>query len=756
MNGTQRLRDPFFRDVAILLFLIGLFVPILWVFVQSVLAPTFEAEGLVYALWSTMAAIFGNESTLLAAVVGVWLGVVTLWMIDTYKRPTSFFPLLFGVLCVLFLGVPLSNFSALTTLRGVGVFLLCGLATVQVGGVGVVQSLRGGRAIPGPPNEATALRRGPRLLYLGTVLAVGTIVLDHHVTIVMADVAGNTSTFRSAIYGILIVSILHPFVRYDERRRVVQIGPGRSGKTSTIGGMYSDIKSGSQAPSENRTGRELVGKQLQGISNRLTSGQSFPEKTQNTGAIPFDYYDGRRLFRRKNVMMTFDYEGQKLTGENGPDSFSGRLAKYRDHRSGRNPLSNVRERVEHMLGWGTEPWYAEFTDGASDPEIAKLLDSADTVVFTLPLDDFLTPTIKRGRTIPDEAGIYFIERIKGTDHEHYAVKRPWGDEFEVVRSAEGELVQSKDGDLSSDSIDSSPPSCESDEFETVDGLSFDTFEQLPLAPKAHSTNPDSPERRYTTDKDRDPIETYLDEYQRLIELLWDRELRGWLDSSREFVWVMTMSDLVLEDFEEIYENVQQADSNNSDTDSKERETQKYLRESGFFEEKKPTLSRRDYTVFGQWIAEECIQRHIMGYRESHPDEAGNLPDIDKLIEQTGEDTVYPVWFDVARSDSDKLIIEDTDERLLKGSNFLFDRIEGRPLPYPKHRRVKASPLEYTIQRVNPFTKPKGKPLYDSAVEEMDRNTNQSAAAETKSQRTEACSDSEPENRDGQREREANT
>lgn len=756
MNRTQRLRDPFFRDVVMLLCLIGLFVPILWVFVQSVLAPTFEAEGLVYAMWSTTAAIFGSESTLLAAVVGVWLGIVTLWTIDTYKRPTSFFPLLVGVLCIVFLGVPSSTFSALTTLRGAGVFLLCGLATVQVGGVGVFQSLRGGRAIPGPPNEAIELRRGPRFLYLGTALAVGTIILDHHVTIVMADVAGSTSTFRSAIYGILILSILYPFVRYDERRRVVQIGPGRSGKTSTIGGMYSDIKSGSQAPSENRTGRELVGKQLQGISNRLTSGQSFPDKTENTGPVPFDYYDGRRLFRRKNVMMTFDYEGQKLTGEDGPDSFSGRLAKYRDRRSGRNSLSNIRERIEHTLGWGTEPWYAEFTKGAGDPKIARLLDSADTVVFTLPLDDFLTPTIKRGRTIPDEAGIYFIEPIQGTAHERYVVKRPWGSEFEVVRSTEGELVRSKDGDQLSESIDSSPPSCESDEFETVDGLSFDTFEQLPLAPKAHSSNPDSPERRYTTDKDRDPIETYLDEYQRLIELLWDRELRGWLDSSREFVWVMTMSDLVLEDFEEIYENVQQADGNNADTGSAKRKTQKYLKERGFFEEKKPALSRRDYTVFGQWIAEECIQRHIMGYRESHPDEAGNLPDIDKLIEQTGEDTVYPVWFDVARSDSGKLAIKETNERLLKGSNFLFDRIEGRPLPYPKHRRVKTSPVEYFVQRINPFTKPVGKPLYDSAVEEMGRSADQSSAAENKLQRTEATSDSEPEGRDGHREWETNT
>jgi hypothetical protein len=147
--------------------------------------------------------------------------------------------------------------------------------------------------------------------------------------------------------------VLYPFVRYDERRRVVQIGPGRSGKTSTIGGMYSDVKSGSRAPGENRTGRELVGKQLQGISNRLTTGQSFPEKTQKTGAIPFDYYDSRRLFRRKNVMMTFDYEGQKLTGEDGPDSFSGRLGKYRDRRNGSNLLSNVRERIEHTLGMGT-------------------------------------------------------------------------------------------------------------------------------------------------------------------------------------------------------------------------------------------------------------------------------------------------------------------------------------------------------------------------------------------------------------------
>lgn len=722
MSGARRLRDPFYRDAAVLLFLIGLFVLVWRAFIRSVLVPAFEAEGLVYTLWINAAIMFGNESVLLAAVVGVWFGIVALWMIDTYKRPISFFPLLIGGLCVLFLGVPVSRFGELATLRSGGILLFFCLATVQVGGIGVVQYLRGGRAVPGRPNEPIELRKGPRLLFLGTALAVGTIIVDHHLTLATADAAGSTPTFWSTFYGALLLGMLYPFVRYDERRRVVQIGPGWSGKTSTIGGMYCDVKAGSRAPGESRTGRELVGKQLEGISDRLTTGQSFPDRTHKTGAIPFDYYDDRRLFRRKNVMMTFDYEGQKLTGEDGPaESFSGRLGKHRDRRDGGNLISNMREWIEHTLKQGTDPWYTEFTEESGDPEIAKLLDSADTVVFTLPLDDFLTPTFERGGTIPDEAGIYFVEPVECAEHERYAVRRPWGNSFEVVRSAEGAIVRSTDGDLSLDSVDGELPSRTSDAFETIDGLSFGAFEELPLAPRSQPADQDAPERRYTTDEERDSIETYLDEYQRLIELLWDRESRGWLDSPREFVWVMTMSDLVLEDFQEIYEDVQRTDSDASDANPGTTDTLEYLRENGLFERGEPAHSRRDYTLFGQWIVEECIQRHVMRFRENHPDEAESLPDVDDLIDRTGEDTVYPVWFNVDRR-NDELIIDDTDGRLLRGANYLFDRIEGRPLPYPTYRRLKISPLEFAYQRVNPFINPTGKPLYDSAIEEMERNT----------------------------------
>lgn len=177
-----------------------------------------------------------------------------------------------------------------------------------------------------------------------------------------------------------------------------------------------------------------------------------------------------------------------------------------------------------------------------------------------------------------------------------------------------------------------------------------------------------------------------------------------------------MSDLVRDEFREIYAEVQSTDENEGSG------TLEFLRQNGLFARGEPAHFRRDYTLFGEWIVEECIQRHIMRARESKQtarDES--LPDVDSLIDRTGEDTVYPVWFDVTRTDG-RLTIENTDGRLLKGSNFLFDRIERRPLPYPTNRRFKTSRVQAVYQQLNPIVEPAGKPLYASAIEEMERHT----------------------------------
>lgn len=703
MSGSLRLRNPLHRDLAVFVVLVAALAVVVELFTQQVLLPTLAAEGLVHALAAEAASLFGSDSALQAGIVGFWAGVVVLWAADTYKRPLTIFPLLLGPLWASSVGLSLASLRALASLEQLGIAVIFLLTTVQIGGIGVVQYLRGGRLLAGPPNEPVELRNGPRLVLLTVSGFVALVVVDHHLTLTMAGAASANATFWNAAYAAAIGGLLYPFVRYDNRQRIVQIGPGRSGKTSTVGGMYCDIKEGSGAPGENRTGRQLVTEQLRGISDRLTNSRSFPERTEKTGEIPFDYFDSRRLFRRKNVVMTFDYEGQQLTGENGPrESFSAKLRTYRDRQREAGLLSRARSWLRRVLGLDTGPWYSEFTSGPGEPDIAELLDSANTVLFTLPLDDFLTPSFEREGEIPENAGIYLVEPIADDDEERYLVRRPWGEEFELYRSASGELRRERDD-------------------ETVEGLDFDSFEELSLAPGGAST-----ERRYTTDKDRAPITSYLDEYRRLIDLLWESDSRGGFDSSCEFVWVATMSDLVYDDFTDLYGEL----TTRSTGPDEATGNLQFLWENGLFDTTgEPERSRQDYTLFGQWIVDQCIQRHILRSRESSRLEDGEaLPDVDELIGRTGEQSVYPVWFDVARPD-DTLVIEDGNGRLLKGSNFLFERIEGRTLPYPTFPRFKSPKLRVAYQWMNPFTDPTGKPFYASAVEELERCANYSRAGD---------------------------
>ena len=700
VSHPLRLRDPLRRDIVAFVVLVAALGIALNLFTRQVLLPAVAAEGAIHTAWVGAASLFGGRNTLQAGVAGVWFGIVVLWAVDTYKRTLAVVPFLFGLAWAALLGVSPDAIGSLLVVEGVTVFVIFALATVQVGGIGVLQYARGGRLVSVPPDEPVELRNGPRLLFLATGAVVLAAVVDHHVTLTMAGAPAANATFWNAAYGVAILGLLYPFVRYDNRRRVVQIGPGRSGKTSTVGGMYCDVKQGSRAPSEDRTGRQLVGNQLRGISDRLTNSRSFPNRTQKTGAIPFDYFDSRRLFRRKNVMMTFDYEGQRLTGENGPEeSFSAKLETYRNRRDEAGTLARLRERVSRALGLDTDPWYSEFTGEVGEPNIAKLLDSADTVLFTLPLDDFLTPSFERRGEVPSNAGIYLVEPVDG-DEERYTVARPWGEEFEVVRSSAGDLLRADDG-------------------AAVEGLAFDSFEELAPAPGADGPT----ERRYTTDKDRAPIGSYLDEYRRLIDLLWESESRGWLDTSREFVWVPTMSDLVYDDFAALYGELTPRQVDGGEASG----TLRFLWEHGLFEDGEPEHDIQDYTLFGQWIVDECVQRHVLRARESVSlGEGQNLPDVDELIARTGEDSVYPVWFDVSRPD-DALVIEAGNGRLLNGSDYLFDRIEGRPLPRPTYRRYKSSAPTVAYQWLNPLTTPTGKPFYDSAVAELDRRADYDAA-----------------------------
>lgn len=697
-------RDPLRRDLLYLTGSLALLLVATHQFAVQVVVPVIETPGYLYRTYVSVGQLFGSTRILQAGLLGIWVGVVILWTVDTYKRLLTIGPVTLGVVWLHSVGFSWWEFLAGVSIEVAASGILFVLLTLQMGGLDVIGNLRRKHPLLGYGRTPIELRRGPYIFFLGVLTVVVAAVLDHYA------VLGPTNQANPLLWnvtlGMVVVGVLYPFIRYDNDRRVIQLGPGRSGKTSTIGGMYCDIRDGSRAASENRSGRRLVGNQLEGISERLTEGQKFPSKTQKSSNVSFEYYKNRRLFRRKNTILTFDNPGQLLTGLNGnlEKSYSAQLNTYRNRRQSMGGMARFKKYIERVLGVEPDPW---LMDGDRNPNIGRLLDTADTIVFTLPLDDFLTPTFKRRNTISSHGEIFLVEPSGSDDREEYTVIRPWGDEFKVYRNEDGELA------------------CRSGEV--PDGLSFDAFDELPLAPSHEESET---ERRYCTSQEREPLQNYLAEYRELIRLLWEDGATGNAADVPQAVWVATMSDLVYDDFRELYRTLQEIEDGHA-TDG--GDTLQFLRDQGIFTNRsdsgEPESSPEDYTLFGRWILQQCVQQHVMELRESAElNDTEYLPDVRSMIERTGEQNVYPVWFDVIRED-DFNRIESDKTRLLNGSNYLFDRLEGQRLPNPWYHRYKSTPPKAVFQRFNPFTALSGNPLYEAAVGEMERVANERATTD---------------------------
>lgn len=697
MSLSNWSRDPLQRDVVFLTLSLIILSAITNLFIDQVVLPIVDTPGYLYQSYLYAAELFGSTKILQGGILGIWVGIVISWTLDTYKRLLSVMPMILGLILAYSVGFSWTEFILNISIEPVASTLLFVLITLQLGGLDVISIVRRRGTISRHRGKPIELRGGPIMLFCSVVVLVSAAILDHYLILTPIDQANPL--LWNGILGSAIIAILFPFIRYDNNRRIIQVGPGRSGKTSTIGGMYCDIRNDSRAAGEDRSGRKLVGNKLEGISERLTEGQRFPTKTDTASNVSFEYYNSRRLFRRKNTILAFDSPGQLLTGLDGPeDSYTAKLNTYRSKKRSRGLLTRIDEWIKNVLGVNRDPWLSESN---SETNVGELLDTADTVIFTLPLDDFLTPTFQRGDSIPEYTEIFYIESVTDGD-ERYSVTRPWGENFEVYRDEDGQLVREL-GDV-------------------PEGLSFDSFEELPLAPSPSNGRLD---RRYCTDKEREPSQEYLKEYRDLIQLLWeDDEMRN-PEEIPEAIWVGTMSDLVYNDFRDPYKKLTRETSEDQEQNS---ETLQFLREHDLFtddiEGGEPENFREDYTIFGKWILQKCVQTHIMELRESTEfDDIEYLPNIRSLIEQTGERNLYPVWFDVIRENNFNRI-ESDNTRLLNGSDRLFNRIEGQRLPNPWYHRFKSTPLNAIIQRINPFASVTGKFIYDAAVDELERVANE--------------------------------
>jgi hypothetical protein len=192
--------------------------------------------------------------------------------------------------------------------------------------------------------------------------------------------------------------------------------------------------------------------------------------------------------------------------------------------------------------------------------------------------------------------------------------------------------------------------------------------------------------------DRDSIDEYMQEYKSIIRRLDE--------SDTSFVWIATMSDLVLNDFMEI-----------CNSDETEEVYSDYKERS---DDKNPSLEPLEaliggdsdlpsilygpgqsdrhrkigaYALFSKWIESQYIEK---GY--------SNFGGGDGLLNKSSEEQIFPVWFSIKENKTenidgglviDEAVVNETGrpeptkdyelkpDRVLNGSDYLLERIEDR-------------------------------------------------------------------------------
>jgi hypothetical protein len=191
---------------------------------------------------------------------------------------------------------------------------------------------------------------------------------------------------------------------------------------------------------------------------------------------------------------------------------------------------------------------------------------------------------------------------------------------------------------------------------------------------------------YAVDRDRDDIYAYMSEYSDIVN-----ELKS--DKRKSFAWIATMSDMVNNDFEAVYENVKDNGTLRGEGGDVDR----------LFEYEPLTKVIRTDPGGGElharWIQRAYIEREWEAFGQ--------------MLTNTYEDYVYPVWFETGRPDdgSDTPVIRDPsrdgnrdfgDLPILLGSEEVLGRLNREQLGSPLLRRLAPSsepPAQQAVERV---------------------------------------------------------
>lgn len=651
-----------------------------FIVIPNAWALAWQEGGAGYALFSTVLEPLGvaNHSVIYLVLLGIFLGSSALWVLDVFRRYASIVVwAAIVVAAVLWWTEWTISFSSglITEI----IFLTIGIISgLQLGGLPVIQ-----RSEALLPRRRTNLRftNAVRitLIYLVGLSLVGFI--DQHL-VINDGVIGWENTGWAPLHLLGIALITGPvayFQRYKDTERIIQLGPAKSGKTSMQGGLYM---------SAGETVVDRRSKLLERIYQQYMQLGEFPDRTEiastaeytsvvpvkqareqpgsqngnastgpeNALIVEFAYITNDILFPKEKVITTVDYPGEILTGRKTDEDDEG-IAAYVQKQAESGTYGNWTETMNALRQGEQGMVQDEIESDELRRYLASLVHNADVIMFTIPLDDFITPIVAddaRRSNVKEyhRDKIFMIEECGEKGEAEYRVKRlnsdgPW---HELIN--EGGTLKPGDGaELTGFAFDE-------DEWRGSDDFYI-----------------------YRSDRSRRPPEIYLLEYKRILDHLPKL-------SNYEFIWLASMSDLVLDDFRSVADNLRGYDVvssrtnqesievNEADSDIKigrsDIEPEAIRKLFRIDKNWNPRVNAEEYRVFSEWIKREYL------FAEE--------PRLESWIDSnTYENYVLPVWFTIDGETEKRF--SNRDPEVLKGSRYLMARLRGERLGrhYPGQR-----------------------------------------------------------------------
>jgi hypothetical protein len=472
--------------------------------------PAWESRGLVavvaIGLGQTFDPWIPGETYLFLYVlpVGFLLGTAVVWFLDDFKRYQAV--ILWTVIVIGFLAlwqrgkfVP----ALLANLTFVNLFFLLSAVVVGVRTAGVPLEAvrrRGSNLLGDTPREFS---RAPRLVLASFALVVAVGFVDFHFldpsgsSLLRDGVRRQQMVLPHLFFAVLLLYAFWKFTEYESEIRTVQIGPARAGKTAVFSGLYAYLENSDEYTID-ESEAEFDLSYLDAVKNG-----EFPDRNKaaqgsgpTTQWLEIPFVSNRWLFRKRIVISTLDYPGE-LVGRKGP-GLDEKVQEYENSDESTDDEQTLVADAKRLVA-GAE--------GRDNPErraeqlveaLARLVHAADTVLVTIPLDDFVQE-VAADDAVPPYIEAYWLK--ESTDDSDRQLYRLDGSVAEKEYTYTGEVEPL--------------PTYEHDELGEVRLL-------LP------------------NESGRTSNEEYRDVYESLV--------RRYADDGKEFVWTVTKADYASKQF----------------------------------------------------------------------------------------------------------------------------------------------------------------------------------------------------------------